>query len=82
MKIRHFLLYGSLDPRFGGPTYSVPIQCIGVQDRGADVSFVVYEASKPYEGRLVAAGVEMVYLKNRRRGNSPWIAPSATNQIS
>ena len=64
MKIRHFLLYGSLDPRFGGPTYSVPIQCIGVQDRGADVSFVVYEASKPYEGRLVSAGVEMVYLKN------------------
>ncbi len=64
MKIRHFLLYGSLDPRFGGPTYSVPIQCIGVQDRGANVSFVVYEASKPYEGRLVAAGVEMVYLKN------------------
>lgn len=62
MKIRHFLLYGSLDPKFGGPTYSVPVQCIGTQRLGADMSFVVYEASKPYEERLNAERVKMIHL--------------------
>lgn len=62
MKIRHFLLYGSLDPKYGGPTYSVPIQCIGTQREGAKMSFVVYEASRPFEGRLIAEGVEMIHL--------------------
>lgn len=64
MKVRHFLLYGSLDPKFGGPTYSVPIQCIGTQREGADMSFVVYVASKPFEDRLVSEGVEMINLPN------------------
>ena len=62
MKIRHFLLYGSLDPKYGGPTYSVPIQCIGTQREGAEMSLVVYEASKPFEDRLIAEGVEMIHL--------------------
>lgn len=62
MKIRHFLLYESLDPKFGGPSYSVPIQCIGTQRLGADMSFVVYEASKPFEERLNAEGVNMIHL--------------------
>lgn len=64
MKVRHFLLYGTLDPKFGGPTYSVPIQCIGTQREGAEMSFVVYEASKPFEDRLIAEGVEMIHLPN------------------
>ncbi len=62
MKIRHFLLYGSLDPKYGGPTYSVPIQCIGTQREGASMSFVVYETSRPFEDRLIAEGVEMIHL--------------------
>ena len=62
MKVRHFLLYGSLDPKYGGPTYSVPIQCIGTQREGAEMSLVVYEASKPFEDRLIAEGVEMIHL--------------------
>lgn len=62
MKIQHFLLYGSLDPKYGGPTYSVPIQCIGTQREGAEMSLVVYEASKPFEDRLIAEGVEMIHL--------------------
>ena len=62
MKIRHFLLYGSLDPKFGGPTYSVPIQCIGTQRLGGEMSFVVYEESKPFEERLLAEGVKMIHL--------------------
>lgn len=64
MKIRHFLLYGSLDPKFGGPTYSVPIQCIGTQREGAEMSFVVYEASKPFEERLISEGVQIINLPN------------------
>lgn len=64
MKICHFLLYRSLDPKFGGPTYSVPIQCIGTQHEGAEMSMVVYEASKPWEKRLKDAGVKMIYLSD------------------
>lgn len=64
MKIRHFLLYGDLSPKYGGPTYSVPIQCIGTQREGAKVSFVVFESSKPYEERLIEAGVEIIHLPN------------------
>lgn len=64
MRVRHFLLYGSLDPKFGGPTYSVPIQCIGTQKEGADMSLVVYESSKPFESRLKRERVEMIHLPN------------------
>lgn len=66
MKIRHFLLYGSLDPKFGGPTYSVPIQCIGTQREGAEMSLVVYEESKPFETNLKEAGVKMIHIPNPR----------------
>ncbi|MEY8687636.1 glycosyltransferase [Bacteroides sp. AN502(2024)] len=64
MKVQHFLLYPSLDPKYGGPTYSVPIQCIGTQREGAEMSFVVYEASKPFEERLIAEGVKIIHLPN------------------
>lgn len=62
MKIRHFLLYGTLDPKYGGPTYSIPIQCIGTQRLGCQMSFVVSESSKPWEGKLIDEGVEMINL--------------------
>lgn len=62
MKIRHFLLYGTLDPKYGGPTYSIPIQCIGTQREGAEMSFVVHESSHPWEDRLRLEGVEMIHI--------------------
>lgn len=62
MKIRHFLLYGTLDPKYGGPTYSVPVQCIGAQRLGCKMSFVVSESSKPWESKLIDEGVEMINL--------------------
>ena len=46
MKVRHFL--GHLDPIYGGPTYSVPIQCINCQKEGAEMSFVTFEDSSPW----------------------------------
>lgn len=64
MKIHHFLLYGDLNPKYGGPTYSVPIQCIGTQKEGAKMSFVVFESSKPYEERLIEAGVGIIHMPN------------------
>lgn len=66
MRICHFLLYGTLDPKYGGPTYSVPIQCIGTQREGADMSFVVYESSKPFENRLIDEGVKMIHIPDPR----------------
>ena len=62
MKVRHFLLYGTLDPKYGGPTYSIPIQCIGTQREGAEMSFVVHASSRPWEDRLRAEGVEMIHI--------------------
>jgi len=62
MKVRHFLLYGSLASKYGGPTYSVPIQCIGTQRLGIEMSFVVYEASRSYEERLSKEGVTMINI--------------------
>lgn len=66
MKIQHFLLYPSIDPKYGGPTYSVPIQCIGTQREGAEMSIVLYEASRPYTKRLNLEGVKIVYLPDAK----------------
>lgn len=82
MKIRHFLLYGSLDPKFGGPTYSVPLQCIGVQRLDAKVSLVVYEASKPWEKRLIEEGVEVVNLPDPRNNYQYTFATNLKNYLA
>lgn len=66
MKVRHFLLYPSINPKYGGPTYSVPIQCIGTQREGVEMSIVLYEASRPYAGRLVSEGVKIFYLRDAK----------------
>jgi hypothetical protein len=60
MKIRHFL--GHLNPIYGGPTYSVPIQCISCQEEGAGMSFVTFDDSTPWEGSLKEAGVEIIEI--------------------
>lgn len=64
MRVTHFLLYESLDPKFGGPTYSVPTQCIGTQKLGVDMGIVLYEGSKPYATTMEKEGVNTIYLKN------------------
>ena len=58
MKIRHFL--GHLDPIYGGPTYSVPIQCINCQKEGAEMSFVTFNDSTPWEGIMKEEGVNVI----------------------
>lgn len=50
MKIRHFLM--RLAPKYGGPTASVPVQCIGTQKLGADMSIVVWDNNEHYLHRL------------------------------
>lgn len=66
MKVRHFL--GSLNPKYGGPTLSVPIQCVGVANKGMDVTFTTYSESRPYENNLIASGVHIdEYEKSRSK---------------
>lgn len=60
MKIRHFL--GNLNPMYGGPTYSVPIQCIYCQKEGAEMSFVTYNDSKQWANPLRKAGVKVIEI--------------------
>lgn len=60
MKITHFL--GHLDPSYGGPTYSVPIQCINCKKEGADMSFVTFDISRPWENSLKEAGVDVIEI--------------------
>lgn len=57
MNVRHFLL--SLKPQYGGPTASVPIQCIGLANEGVDVSLVTYTESRPFGEKLISAGVRI-----------------------
>lgn len=76
MKVRHFLLYGTLDPKYGGPTYSIPIQCIGTQRLGADMSFVVHESSRPWEDKLISEGVEMINIPDpKNKYQHSWAIP-------
>ena len=58
MKIRHFL--SSLNPKYGGPTASVPVQCCGIEIQGADVTLVTYTESRPFEEKLKKQGVAIV----------------------
>ena len=62
MKIRHYIL--RLAPKYGGPTASVPVQCIGTQRLGADMSIVVYDDNKPYLEELKKNGVEIVEVQS------------------
>lgn len=61
MKVRHFKLH--LDPKYGGPTASVPAQCIGARKLGDDVSLVTFDDSRPFEGKLIEAGVDIIHIK-------------------
>lgn len=62
MKVIHFL--GSFDPVYGGPTYSVKSQCLGLAQRGVDVSLATESESKSYLSPLVEAGVNLVDSPN------------------
>lgn len=61
MKICHFL--GHLNPIYGGPTYSVPIQCINSQKEGAEMSFVTFSSSRQWEDALINAGVKVIEVE-------------------
>lgn len=58
MRIRHFL--SSLQPQYGGPTASVPVQCCGLEKQGAEVTLVTYTESRPFEEKLKKEGVQIV----------------------
>ena len=58
MKISHFIL--SLNPKYGGPTYSVPIQCRGLAKAGVDTTLFTYSESRPWEKEIVSDGVWIV----------------------
>ena len=58
MRVTHFIM--RLDPKFGGPTYSAPLQCIGICREGINVTVVTRKDSLPYVGRLVSEGVNIL----------------------
>lgn len=58
MKVYHFML--SLNPKYGGPTYSVPIQCRGLAKEGVDISLFTYSESRPWEKDIFEDGVKIV----------------------
>ena len=57
MKVVHIML--SLNPKYGGPTYSVPIQCSGLVKEGVDVTLYTYSESRPWEADLLNDGVKI-----------------------
>lgn len=57
MKVFHIML--SLNPKYGGPTYSVPIQCRGLAKEGVDVTLYTYSESRPWEADLISDGVKI-----------------------
>ena len=50
----------SLNPKYGGPTYSVPIQCRGLVKAGVDTTLFTYSESRPWEKEIVSDGVRIV----------------------
>lgn len=58
MKVFSFML--SLNPKYGGPTFSVPIQCRGLAQVGVDISLFTYSESRPYENEIIKDGVKVV----------------------
>ena len=50
----------SLNPKYGGPTYSVPIQCRGLSKEGVDVTLYTYTESRPWEKNIVEDGVKII----------------------
>ena len=79
MKVRHFLSH--LDPIYGGPTYSVPIQCINCQKEGAEMSFVTFDDSTPWEGRLKEEGVNVIEVPSPKNANEERFAVPYKNYL-
>lgn len=58
MKVSHYFL--SLNPKYGGPTASVPIQCRGLAKEGVDTTLYTYSESRPFEKGLQEDGVHII----------------------
>ncbi len=58
IKVSHYFL--SLNPKYGGPTASVPIQCRGLAKAGVDTTLYTYSESRPYEEGLEEDGVKVI----------------------
>jgi len=58
IKVSHFML--SLNPKYGGPTASVPIQCRGLAKEGVDTTIYTYSESRPFEKGLQEDGVHVI----------------------
>lgn len=58
MKVSHYFL--SLNPKYGGPTASVPIQCRGLAKEGVDTTLYTYSESRPFEKGLQEDGVHVI----------------------
>lgn len=58
MKVNHYFL--SLNPKYGGPTASVPIQCRGLAKEGVDTTLYTYSESRPFEKGLQEDGVHVI----------------------
>ena len=58
MKVSHYFL--SLNPKYGGPTASVPIQCRGLAKVGVDTTIYTYSESRPFEKGLKEDGVHVI----------------------
>lgn len=52
-----------LDPKFGGPTFSVPLQAIGVAKKGVNTTFLTYTDNEKFAVSLKDAGVKMAYAQ-------------------
>ncbi len=50
----------SLNPKYGGPTSSVPNICSGLAKEGVDVTLVTYTESRPWENNMIKDGVKII----------------------
>jgi len=63
MKIKVLYQLTELDPIFGGPTFSVPLQAIGVARQGITTSFLTYSDNTPYVAAMKNNGVIMEFAE-------------------
>lgn len=62
MKIVHFKTM--LHPKYGGPSFSVPVQCRGVALEGVDVTLATFPESRPFEDKLIKDGVKISEIEH------------------
>lgn len=62
-------LLTELDPKYGGPTFSVPLQAIGVAKQGINTKILTYSDNSPLANSMEEEGVIMEYVD---RPKSKW----------